>query len=886
VEITTHFLTAKAKNKAWAGVFGYRPDKDSQRELLGEMYAVLSIKADIDFDLPNLGNWLLDELQDVYFKPTKEEAGLDQFEAAVKSVGKRIEMIMDREPELAENGIDFEMAVSVVKDGLLYLGVVGESKVMVSRGEDAAEIGGVLIDSEMDGFARTGSLQLEPNDRVLLMTSDLHKSQGESKLIKALDQFDISGFKVVRGGLLAVGYDLGPEFLEAKSVQPVLDMAPESKQVLEKPEPAPEVEATTDEKVTEVEEDSVVEVDELTDKELDEKVDDVKKEVELAKTRKPEPELDEVFGEEDGEVDDPEFKHKGHPLGMDAGDLDGEYDEEYDDERKTPIAKLSGAARGAFQGVLTKISAIRNRGDEGEYIEDDLDEEIFDKPKDPIPEKVKVQDKDEGKDKVEAKSKDEVEEPEEFDRFDRTRNLKPVEPDVEEVATSGIMGKVKPMLSRGSGQAKQLLSRTQDVARGVRHGRPGDRSTYVKGGRRPGFQMSTRWRIGAVVIVVALVVVVFGVRQTIINNEIQAHIDEVETQVTALDTELNRLSVQANTASIGAGQEVERERVFNELTKLQANAETLKSEEIQVDVLTRIISDVSREQDKLMKVNAFTQPQIVTDLAVNFQGVNAVDLEYSNGQLYVVDQARGVIYRTGTAIQSEVNNFVSGLVNPSLMIADENGDLVFLDQASESVIGTIAVIDGNVRRHPGMSGDKVGSLSALFIWPNNAALYSINQIKTAVIKQESVAGNYQIPGDGSAWRTDGEFGQAVDLAVDGSVYVLIKGKGLQRYWGGEPAGIKIQGLVSSDVAAITQATAFELTTSRLFIVDSINNRIMVFELSPDDQGPDPVYDYVEQIKYRGTDDIFTDIRDIVIVPGEQSERLFVLDGSKVIRIDR
>ena len=151
-----------------------------------------------------------------------------------------------------------------------------------------------------------------------------------------------------------------------------------------------------------------------------------------------------------------------------------------------------------------------------------------------------------------------------------------------------------------------------------------------------------------------------------------------------------------------------------------------------------------------------------------------------------------------TNINSEANNFVTGLSGPKMIAVDEGGDLVFVDNGSESIMGTIDISDGSVRRQPGLTKDRLGNLSSIFVWSNNAALYSIDTKSSAIIKQLSVAGNYQIPGDGSIWRQDELFSSGIDIAVEGSVYVLVEGRGIRRVFGGNKGRFTLNGLLPAD----------------------------------------------------------------------------------------
>jgi hypothetical protein len=346
------------------------------------------------------------------------------------------------------------------------------------------------------------------------------------------------------------------------------------------------------------------------------------------------------------------------------------------------------------------------------------------------------------------------------------------------------------------------------------------------------------------------------------------------------------LANQATVVSIGEGQELQKQQLAQNIDAFISRAsELLENEyitlELEAQVNTELIDAAMQLKDQVLNIEAFTDPQIVADLAVNFEGTTPSDIAYAEGKLYVADSSRGVVYSMGTTIGSEARVFASNFVKPYLLDADEDGDIVVIDEAVDSCISTINTDNAEVLRHVGLSQSKIGKLSAMDIWPYNKTLYSANPAKQAVLKQENVAGNYQIPNDSAPWRSDPDFVNARDIAVDGGIFVLIGGKGLLRYWAGQPDSYEIKGLIESDVTALTNATAFEITdTKAYFALPSVTGgRVLVFDRSVDTKQMTFKYQFV----YRGeTAGIFSDIKELVA--NDAAGELFVLDGTKIIRL--
>jgi len=159
-------------------------------------------------------------------------------------------------------------------------------------------------------------------------------------------------------------------------------------------------------------------------------------------------------------------------------------------------------------------------------------------------------------------------------------------------------------------------------------------------------------------------------------------------------------------------------------------------------------------------------------------------------------------------------------------------------------------------------------------------MYSVNTSKQAIIKQGNFGGGFQLPNDSAPWRSDPNLAKAIDVEVDFWIYVLQKGQGFVRYLAGEPDQFDFAGLLSSDKNSIKQATAFDITDTHLYVADPVNRRVLVFIKRVDDN---KILDFVEQYVYRGEGNVFANIKEVVANP--KANQLFVLDGSRVIRID-
>lgn len=803
MQIFTDFRVSKPTKHNWSGVFGYRPEKSSIATVYGEMFAVMSISSEVDFELSHIGEMLFDEMQASYFEEFKTELNFGDFEQAMTKVHERIAAVLDREPELASEGIDLEIAVVVVKGDAMYGGVVGESKIYINRGENFAEIGKSFIDANNDGFMRSGSLELDKEDRLLLVTSKL-AAKVEDKAAEMLTEFKLSPVGNTLGAMLAVGYHL--------AVDPKLSNVPLS--------------------VTE-------------DQELESELPiegGLAAEVEGNK-------VDAQVGQESQieDEDDSPLPLKEAEFGSEADDLlEGEADMMDDAEAVGRLDSLKQRAAGILTQVQNRALLAKNAA---------------------------------SKKLVDIKSK----------RLQRLQD----DGQGDEQSDSDVLGREVAQQSQspsptGSGALGMLRVRAQELFTRLinitRNGMatiksqimpsPGDRAMYLRKGRS-----QTKWKTMIVAGVVIMLVLVLVINKRNEEIAVERHIQEVQTQIAELENSWQQVKTEASAASIGEVPSENKQQIAVKISDIRAEANDLLAEDIGRDRLEKILTETQKSQDALFNVRSFTEPQVVADLELTFEGADASAGVYAGGNIYVADRARGVVYRMGTTLNSEVSALVTGLSSPYLLTVDPGGNPVFVDNNADSIVGTIDATTAEVRRSPSLGKARIGDLSGMDIYDANAAMYSVNPAKTAIFKQENISGNYVVPNDASPWRTDADFANAVALRVDYSIFLLVKGKGLLRYEGGEPAGYSPNGFTPNDVQALNNASTFDLTATKLYIADPANRRLIVAERTNADN-----YTFKEQYVYQGDDaSVFTKMQ--AVFANEAGGKIYVLDGNRVIRLD-
>ncbi|MEO6729100.1 MAG: hypothetical protein ABIM99_04210, partial [Candidatus Dojkabacteria bacterium] len=221
MNIKAEYLIGKQKENEWSGVYGYRPDDANSNS---EMFVAVRIAVEKDeYSLENIAKILLDELQGTYFNPKKEfEDNIEKLEDSVWKMKSKMEYVLSREPSLSEEGLDIEMAISVVEDDIVYLAVIGESRIFIKRGNKFVELSKGLVDANNMGFFKTGSIELKEDDRLCLGTSKSN-DKGDYIIQETLEELNISKLKdleVVTGSAILIIADESLTWAVAQSELP------------------------------------------------------------------------------------------------------------------------------------------------------------------------------------------------------------------------------------------------------------------------------------------------------------------------------------------------------------------------------------------------------------------------------------------------------------------------------------------------------------------------------------------------------------------------------------------------------------------------------------------------------------------------------------------
>jgi hypothetical protein len=454
---------------------------------------------------------------------------------------------------------------------------------------------------------------------------------------------------------------------------------------------------------------------------------------------------------------------------------------------------------------------------------------------------------------------------------------------VDKEKISGILGSIFEILKKLAAILFELTLRLIDLFKREILG--------VGENRRDRLARAKRRRRNRIILVVVVIVLFL-----VISNSIRSA-QEARTQQEQLDTARSKVSEFANAHTVldakisnaKASGDVAVQNLLADFDRLNAEINVQKRDGLLAEDFTSIQQDIQFSKDELLNITAVTTPQVLVDVGRSYPDANLADIEYSNGGIFISDQGRNVVYRVGTAsLNGVAQSFVTGLTQPYTLVRNVDGNIVFYDNDSTSAMGVIDYESGDVTRFPGLTPSSIGRVTESSLYSGNDSLYEVRNGTTQIFKRDKNGSGYVNGGStqsgdfNSNWRVDSDFANAVDISTPYEIYMLIKGQGIKRYFAREANTLTsnlFSNISAADLTAIQNGSSLDAVDTFVAVGDPAGKRIFLFRI---DDTAEKGLTLVKQYVYRGSENVFSDIDEIVIVPGEGS--IYVLDNLKVIKL--
>ena len=294
--------------------------------------------------------------------------------------------------------------------------------------------------------------------------------------------------------------------------------------------------------------------------------------------------------------------------------------------------------------------------------------------------------------------------------------------------------------------------------------------------------------------------------------------------------------------------------------------------------INRLLNQIGREEDRLNRVRKLVPSATIGEFDSAGVGSAAEQMDVRIDSKYVIDATTGrvvsfvtakqgvTVLRKGDVVSSVTVQDPIAVVNRALsvLVLDSRYNLVSLQP------------DQNPRLLR-ITGTETWRTPVAYDNFNNN-LYVLDPGADAIHKYQATAGGYEVaPSPYVLPSAEVDLSSAIDLAIDGDIFVLISGGSVLRLRGGQQIPFEITGLDGDTLKATRIFT--EVDTDSLYLVDPSNKRIVEIDKREESAGA-----FVRQFKYAGSDDFFAEIRAIwvsevdgkLIVLGQDSVRQFVL----------
>ncbi len=845
MEIKTEYKIGKKTAKEWSGVYGYRPDIQADLLRLGSMYAVVRVASHSeDFAIEKFSKIVVEELQNAYFNDlVTYRSALQRLEESCWKMKSKIDLILSRESELADMGIDIEMAVVIIKEEYLYAATIGESKIFIYRESKAVDITSALVDNARTGFVKTASLQLEESDRICIATSKIAKNTEKIEESLSLLNVNIIGGKTPKSGFAAMlianesedwFMEKPQEVLEEKVLDKTLNEDIDIKSIAENEETdsknfeqAPEVEEVLPKEKTANEDTSLTKLSEL-----------------------------ENFKEEE-------------PFEFDQ---DTENTIEEDDKKesvfKSNLSKIKNKVKSSLIGSKN-FAAIKT-----------LQVKQFSASKISA---VKA--------KFNPQKTVKTYSPEQDSSTEDTTNSRPVNNKSTKVLE--IPSKIKKYFESNQitylYYVKKFLESVNSIFNKIWIvfqqeilGKPIDRRHI----RTKGELSRNRYiLIGSIIVLFVTGFVV--INNAMINAESQRRIQENMDILETLDSQVKNIKNKIIANQFASASE--KQLTLTQLDELAAKARVQKEKGFFTDEFTQVINEIQLQKDLLQKINAILQPEIIANLDTISSDVSTTDLEYAEGALFVADEGTDAIYKIIPEIGATPEKFISNVVDPYILVKNIASEIIVYDKDINLSLGKFNTINAeSLIRFPGITPPTFGTPKEAAIFSGNDLLYEIRPNHQQIFRREKLGDGYLSGGavyeEGNPpnWKTAPELSDAIDIEVPFEIYALVEGLGLRRYLSGGENSIAFESFIDlsqEDYELMRSATALDVEGNIVVVGDSISQKVLLFSI---EDSPERRLQLIKQYQYRGNENIFNDIKEIQVVPNDG--KIFVLDGTRVIRL--
>jgi len=381
-----------------------------------------------------------------------------------------------------------------------------------------------------------------------------------------------------------------------------------------------------------------------------------------------------------------------------------------------------------------------------------------------------------------------------------------------------------------------------------------------------------KYLILGVAIVLCAGALYLGVRQAIKNNEVKVQTEEVQVSLDVLKQKVELIEELVAEIKLADSTE-KRQQGISEVGLANAEIEKAKDFDSVKEEVEQYRERVVKAEDYFNRIIAVEKDDKFVDVASFFPDAKISDIAFSSTKIYLTDEGLGKIYSVGYE-GSDIEEIVSGLVNPTSITVDNNGKVIFLDEAEENRIGIYDPETRDTKRLAGTSQSRIGNVTDIeYAQIGGGRVYLVDTANTRVMYMEKSGENYGLP---ASRFTLSELATGKDIyIIDNKIYVLAGFKqGLYRSFNGQDDSPELIGLPEGQ--NMLSATGMFVDGTNIYFTDPVEGRISVF-----DKG-------VQTAKFKGQfkskdSNIFSGVKDLVVVSAQG--KIYTIDQSVVYELD-
>lgn len=352
--------------------------------------------------------------------------------------------------------------------------------------------------------------------------------------------------------------------------------------------------------------------------------------------------------------------------------------------------------------------------------------------------------------------------------------------------------------------------------------------------------------------------------------EYQASLDTITSDTAALETSAADLTISDSTKLATA----------DEIT---SRIETLKTNKYaDTTVLDALLARVQAVRDTVTDTVGIVALDIINDVSVNFDGVNAVDFAIHGSAAYILDQSGGRVFvidlvSKAVSLYASSDDLKTGTAISWTKASKSSDDRLFVYTTGGGVFEVKNT--GEVSHVAGLT-DFDSALAEMGTYLEN--FYFLLPGERAIYKSSASGSGFTLA---KSYNSAPIVTEAVDVAIDGAIWVISNNGAIQRM-NRETSGVKISDVAVTGMpnvlgAGCRIATPLTSQTSLkqyLYILDPSGKRVVAIDKNPSDGR-----NYVGQIEYRGDSGFFVSLKEIQL--SSDGGSAYVLDGSTLIRVD-